>query len=203
MPHKTTPTDAKIGPNALIQTVTALRADYGDAQTAAILANSGQLALMRHDPTHMVRECEFDQLVTALAEGLGHSHAKRVLHRSGALTADYLLEHRIPGVFQQLLRLLSWRHLAHRFAMRLLLLAVSKNAWTFVGSGAFSYTLDRNAIICVESSMRYAGVASGFYGGTFERLVHSLIDADACVYFVHAAPDNPNLCEYIVEYTTG
>jgi divinyl protochlorophyllide a 8-vinyl-reductase len=201
MLHKTAPTNAQIGPNALIQTVTALRAIYDDDQTAAILARSGQLSLMDEHPADMVPECEFDRLVQAMADALGEDCARRVLHRSGALTADYLLAHRIPGLFQRLLRFLSHPWGSQGLAMRLLLLAVSKNAWTFVGSGAFSYGFGDRAVIRVVSSIHPVGAASGFYGGTFERLVHSLIDAEACVYFVYAAPDNPNLCEYIVEYS--
>lgn len=164
----------RIGPNALIQTVRALQEQYNEATLLAILQQSGQEYLLHRDPAGMVQEQEFAALVTALAAQLGVSAARAILHRSGQLTAAYLLHYRIPRPFQRLLK-----PLPQRLALKLLLWAISKNAWTFAGSGHFAYKVGKTSRLTVTSHIQPVAAACGFYGGTFEHLIHVLINPKA------------------------
>lgn len=165
---------AKIGPNSLTQTVRALRESYDEAQVAAILRPCGLEYLLHQTVTEMVDEESFAALVTVLADQLGPEQAQRVLHRSGQLTAGYLLQHRIPRPFQWLLK-----PLPHRLALKLLLAAISRHAWTFAGSGSFRYEVGQTPQLTVTTHIHPAEAVCGFYGGTFAHLIRVLIDGRA------------------------
>lgn len=166
-------TVARIGPNALIQTVKVLR-EGGDA--VRVLERAGRLDLLDEVPEHMVDEREFATLVRVMVDEVGVVQTRNYLHRSGELTAAYLLKHRIPVSFQHLL---TFRLVPRRTALRLLLFAISKHAWTFVGSGTFTYKVGQPSQLMVESAIHPTDAVSGFYGGTFEFLIHTLVDAGA------------------------
>lgn len=167
----------------MIQTVRALRECLGNGQANHLLQQGGQGYLIDHLPTEMVDEKAFTDLVAALVAELGIEQAQAVLARSGQLTALYLLQHRIPLFFQRLLQILP-RHVA----LALLLFVISKHAWTFVGSGAFRYQLGRTTRLTVASNIRPVAAVYGFYGGTFEHLVHALIDPNAAMQFCAPSP---------------
>lgn len=163
-------TCARIGPNALIQTVRALREQHGETALMAVLSRSGQPYLASVEPETMVDEREFARLVEALTECLGGDSARQILQRSGQLTAVYLLQHRIPQPFQHLLK---W--LPRLLAIRLFLFAISQHAWTFVGSGRFSYVVGKTTRLEVVSGITPVEVVASFYGGTFEHLIRTLV----------------------------
>lgn len=162
---------ARIGPNAIIQTIQALKESYGDVQAAAMLRHAGQAHLIDYVPTGMVDEAEFYALVTLLTDQLGLAGAQQVLRRSGQLTAHYLLQHRIPRPFQQLVRMLP-----RCIGLALLLVAIRNHAWTFVGSGTFQFTLGRPPKLTIMTGQYASEAAYSFYGGTFETLLRALID---------------------------
>lgn len=186
---------AKIGPNALTQTVRALREVMSESQLADLLQQCNQEFLLHEAVAEMVDERAFGALVETLAAELGVEQARQVLYRSGQLTAGYLLRHRIPRPFQWLLR-----PLPHRPALKLLLMAISQHAWTFVGSGDFRYNVDRTTRLTVATPIRPAEAVCGFYGGTFAHLIQVLINAqarletsvsrqDGCVYLIKQSQD--------------
>jgi divinyl protochlorophyllide a 8-vinyl-reductase len=161
---------AKIGPNALIQTVRALREQIRDAKITAILQQCNQESLLYEAPSEMVHERAFETLVGAVADQLGVESAYQILWRSGTLTADYLLEHRIPRPFQLLLR-----PLPPKPALALLLAAIRQHAWTFVGSGRFVYRVRQTPQLTVSTHIQPIEAVCGFYGGTFEHLFRTLV----------------------------
>ena len=165
-----TASPAKIGPNALIQTVRALREQTSDAKIAAILRQCQQEALLVEEPSAMVDEQLFETLVGAVSDQLGVELAQQILWRSGVLTALYLLENRIPRPFQHLLR-----PLPPRPALALLLAAIRQHAWTFVGSGQFTYRVWRTPQLTVATHIQPIDAVCGFYGGTFEHLFRTLV----------------------------
>jgi len=195
-PSSPLPNQARIGPNAIIQTVQALKECYGPDQATALLQQSGQAWLIEYHPTEMIDEQLFRDLVLLLVEHLGVADATRILERSGQYTARYLLQYRIPGPFQRLLKLLP-----HRPALALLLLAISKHAWTFVGSGTFTYTLGRPPQLTIASGIQARGAIAGFYAGTFETLLQTLIDAQTRVVPVAAQVDGDNHCIYDIRFS--
>ncbi len=186
---------AKIGPNALTQTVRALREVGDEAQLVAVLRQCGQEYLLQETITEMVDEQAFADLVTALTKQLGLSQAQQVLQRSGQLTADYLLVHRIPRLFQWLLRVMP-----RRMRLKLLLVAISGHAWTFVGSGNFQYDISDTPQLSVVTQLHPAEAVCSFYRGTFNQLFRKLIDARAQLEMTIVYQDGRANCVYSIQY---
>lgn len=187
---------AKIGPNAIIQTIQALKEVYGGVQAAAVLRRAGQAHLIDYVPTDMVDEADFYALVTLLTDQLGLERAQQVLRRSGQLTAHYLLQHRIPRPFQRLVHTLP-----RRTGLALLLFAIRKHAWTFVGSGTFQFTVGKPPQLTITPG-QYAGEAAySFYGGTFETLLRALIDGN--IRLETAACQGPGATGQVYAVTFG
>lgn len=193
--HHADASEARIGPNALIQSVNALREQYTEAQIHTILRQCGQEDLLDTQPTTMVAEQAFADLVVALADQLGIAPARQILWRAGQLTAGYLLQHRIPRPFQWLLR-----PLPHRPALQLLLLAVGKHAWTFVGSGQFSYVVGQTPELTVLTRLYPGEAVCGFYGGTFDHLIHVLIAAQAQTKVTTSLDMGQTKCVYAIQF---
>lgn len=194
LPHPEV-TEARIGPNALIQSVNALREQYNEARIRTILRQCGQEDLLSTSPTTMVPEQAFAELVVALADQLGIEPARQILWRAGQLTAGYLLHHRIPRPFQWLLR-----PLPDRLALQLLLLAVGKHAWTFVGSGQFSYMVGKMPTLTVLTRLYPGEAVCGFYGGTFDHLIHVLIAAQAQTKVTTSFDAGQTKCVYSIQF---
>jgi divinyl protochlorophyllide a 8-vinyl-reductase len=164
-------TPARIGPNSIIQTVAALEATYGKSQAEKMLSKIGQGYLVGNLPKEMVEEAKFHTLVGALQKEIGETATSRILQESGERTARYLLKVRIPGIFQKFVKLLPPRP-----AFQLFLFAISKNAWTFAGSGEFAYTMTRPPEISVKVTFPTQPVVGNFYLGTFTALLQELIN---------------------------
>ncbi len=164
---------AKIGPNSIIQTVAALEAKYGKAEADARLIVAGHGHLIGNPPSAMVQEEKFHNLVKALDKELDPGVLAELLNDSGQRTAAYLLKVRIPGFFQKLLK-----PLPPGLAFKLLLFAIGKNAWTFTGSGDFSYTTGQTPVITVRVTYPALPVVGNFYLGTFTKLLRELVNPD-------------------------
>lgn len=188
-------TEARIGPNALIQSVNALREQYKEAHIRTILRQCGQEDLLESQPTTMVAEQAFADLVVALADQLGVPEARQILWRAGQLTAGYLLQNRIPRPFQWLLR-----PLPDRPALQLLLLAVGKHAWTFAGSGQFTYVVGKIPQLTVVTHLYPGEAVCGFYGGTFDHLIHMLIAAQAQTQVTTTCYAGQTRCVYTIRF---
>lgn len=188
---------ARIGPNALIQTVAALQERFAPSCVEEILKAAGEGNLLNEQPETMVPERRFADMVGALADKLGVGTGREVLHQSGRLTADYLLANRIPKQFQA-----SLKFLPRRLAQWVLLTTIKQNAWTFIGSGEFTYhhALSRTPQIQVASCVHPASVSCGFYGGTFERLVQKLINSGAHMRWDVKGSGDESCCVYTFEY---
>lgn len=197
MSSQTSAAVARIGPNAIIQTVRALREQYG-ADAEAMLTRAGRPELCTQLPAEMIDEQEFIELIQALRGQIGVEAMGALLARAGAYTGDYILAHRIPRPAQIVLRLLPPRP-----ALSLLLRAIKQHAWTFVGSGQFSYWRDRTMrlqiVNCVECrDVQAAGPICAFYQGAFERLIRVLVKPRACVYEVACAAHGDAACVFEV-----
>lgn len=192
---------ARIGPNSVIQTVTALRERYGQAQADAILRSAGHSDLLTALPTTMIDEREFLDLIRALRAQLGLDEAGAVLARAGERTADYLLANRIPAPARVLLRLLPARP-----ALRLLLVAISGHAWTFAGSGRFSYTLGRAPVLalvdCVECRDTHADAPiCRYYAATFTGLLRALVHPRVRVVETACGACGRDRCEFAILFS--
>lgn len=185
---------SKIGPNSIIQTVAALEAAYGKSKAENLLKKIGQGYLIGNLPKEMVEEVKFHSLVIALEKEIGEAATSSILKESGERTARYLLKVRIPGIFQQVVKLLP-----SRLAFKLFLFAISKNAWTFAGSGEFSYTMNRPPEITVRVTFPTNPVVGNFYLGTFTALLQELVNPTTKITADIRKENNTIRCHYRCE----
>lgn len=183
---------SRIGPNAIIRLQQALLHSVGAERARNIFEQAGQGRHLAQPPEHMVAETDVTLLYTSLPAQLGPGLAAEVSGRAGWLTGDYLLANRIPALVQTLLH---W--LPAPLAARVLIAAIRKHAWTFVGSGHFDVswtpataglTGNRRARlmlriercpICRGSAQ--AAPACSYYAAAFESLFVALVHRRAQV----------------------
>jgi divinyl protochlorophyllide a 8-vinyl-reductase len=98
--------------------------------------------------------------------------AEGLLRLAGTATADYVLEQQIPLAAQAVIRLLPGMIWA-----RVLSAAITRNAWTFVGSGRFSVAarLPLTFEIADNPLIPGAGRACVWHAAVFERLFRRLV----------------------------
>ncbi|WP_196795247.1 bacteriochlorophyll 4-vinyl reductase [Porphyrobacter sp. AAP82] len=173
-----------IGPNAVLKALEVMEERLGHAETAAILADA-QIARLPSG-AHMIPEIEALRLHRRLAlhDPIG---AWGIAEEAGARTADYIIAHRIPRAAGWLLR-----RLPARLAAPLLMAAIRKHAWTFIGGGAFTpadawhFAIDRAA-----AGDRLPPPESLFhwYAAVFTRLYRVLVAPDCICRMIE--PDVP------------
>jgi len=186
---------ARIGPNALIQTLVAMQAMLPDSALHATLAHAGELPLLAELPDSMVPERRFVALVGALRRVVSPDLAARVLARSGQLTGEYVLAHRIPRLARYALP-----RLPRRLALRVLLKAIGAHAWTFAGAGRFSWTLQPSgAVLRLADCPTARDVvldhpACDYYRACFETLLRRLVDPTLRVTEIACAAQGAPAC---------
>lgn len=166
---------ARIGPNAIIQTIAALRERHGPEELRSLLAGDAEGYLSRL-PHEMIPEQEFHALVGLLVARLGAERAGEILYRSGQGTANYVRDNRIPALARALMGLLP---AAAR--LRLLLPAIGRHAWTFVGSGTFRFGLGRRPWVSIAGHPGQGDLAAAlcrYYCGAFTQLLRRLVSEE-------------------------
>jgi len=141
----------------------------------------------------MTDESIFHSLVTTLDAEIGAGKTASILEESGQRTAEYLLRVRIPGLFQKILKLLPAGP-----AFSLLFFAISKNAWTFAGSGEFTYTTGKNPVITVKVIHPSRPSVGSFFLGTFTHLIHELVNTQATITPTIQPAASSLICTYRV-----
>lgn len=162
---------ARIGPNAVLQTLRALR-EREPPEVARLVA--ARAALPEPWPEGMIPEAWFIRLIQALRATLPAERAAAIFRQSGAYTAEYVSRHRIPALFRALLRLLP-----ARLGIPLLLLAFRRHAWTFAGGGRFqaegafpgTIVLQGCPTCRAEVTAASSGPAGAYYEAAFEGLL--------------------------------
>lgn len=190
----------RIGPNAIIRTIEALRERLGEPQTEALVLAAGLSVYLREPPQAMVPESEVTTLFRTLYQRLGEAQGEAIARDAGRRTADYLLANRIPGFAQTILRLLP-----PALACRGLLAAIGKNTWTFAGSGTVRLVPSRPASVEIGLCPICRGAhterpACGFYAGTFERLFQSLVSPGASAEEIGCQAVGRNACAFAIRY---
>ncbi len=191
------PTEAAlIGPNAVSQ----LRAALLDVRAGRLVFEQAFCPdWWDSPPGRMVPEQKVARLHRTLRATLSTEMARQVMADAGRRTADYLLQARIPRLFQALLR---W--LPAPFAARLLLRAIASHAWTFAGSGRFSATVEgRRATIEIAANPLAAGESSdapicAWHGAVFQRLFSRLVCEGAEVREVACRACGGRVCRFEV-----
>lgn len=184
-------TVAKMGPNGIIQSFNAIKARFGESAAQQALIEADLKKYLAELPHEMVDEREFHRLVKHICERFDEATRNEILLDAGKRTAHYLLQVRIPKVFQALLR-----RLPTRWAAKLLLWSIAKHAWTFAGSGEFSYQVHSGieATILVRESAHYE--VALFFGGALQTLFQTLFK-DKIEFQIQVFPsDDGLLCRY-------
>jgi divinyl protochlorophyllide a 8-vinyl-reductase len=191
---------ARIGPNAITRLADAMRADVGEAGTIGLFARAGLAAYLDHPPQEMVDEEEVARLHRTLRSILDPARAARVSHDAGVRTANYLLARRIPKPVQALLHLLP-----AALASRLLLKAITRNAWTFAGSGRFRALAGRPVRLEIAGNPLCRGERStipvcDYYSAVFERLYRVLVHPRARVVETACEAKGDDACRFEVHW---
>lgn len=185
-----------IGPNAIIRAAEALVEMEGFATAAQVFQAAGIERYLTVPPTDMVPENDVTALHRAMHATLGPARARSAARDAGRRTADYLLANRIPGPVQRLLRILP-----AAVAAPILLSAIRRNAWTFVGTGDFSATPGNPIRIIIAHCPLCRGAATGepscdFYAATFEGLFARLVHPRAAVTETHCVAAGNHCCRF-------
>lgn len=186
----------RIGPNAVIRIAEAVDAVENRAATLRLFAGAGLGGYLAAPPAAMVPEDDVTALHRRLRSELGATRAVSVSWIAGVRTADYLLANRIPVPVQPLLRLLP-----ARLAAFVLLKAIGAHAWTFAGSGRFSWTMGRPITLIFADcplcrDQRAPAPCCHYYAATFERLFRVLIDGEARVTETHCIAAGADACRF-------
>ncbi len=190
----------KIGPNAVIQLIEALRAAGLDAAMAPIFAEAGVRDWLRDPPTAMVDAAPVGRLHQAVRAALAPQQAALLMADAGRRTANYLLATRIPKPVQFLLRLLPARR-----AARLLVAAIRAHAWTFAGSGRFiaeaglptRFVLIGNPLCAGEHADH---PVCAWHAAVFERLFQALVAPSAQTIETSCAARGDDACSFTVTW---
>jgi divinyl protochlorophyllide a 8-vinyl-reductase len=126
----------------------------------------------------MVPEAEVAALHAQVYRDQALADFKRIAAEAGLRTGDYLLANRIPGPVQWVLK-----RLPDAIAARLLSRAIAKHAWTFAGSGVFTYAWRPNLTYSIQGNPITAGLQAqvpicDYYAATFERIFRQLVNDD-------------------------
>lgn len=191
---------ARIGPNAIIRVAEALRAQAGEAATAALFRTAGLEHYLQAMPGHMVDEREVIALHQRLRPALGEAPARAVAREAGLLTGDYLLANRIPRAAQRVLRVLP-----PSLASRVLLRAIGGHAWTFAGSGTFRAELGHPVRLSIANCPLCRGTRAeaplcDYYAATFERLFRTLVSRRATVVETQCQATGASACVFEISW---
>ena len=169
--HEITESDGVIGPNSVIQLKAACDQIIGRSGSVHLFRLAGLDEYIDAPPDEMVPEKHPAKLYRALYRSHPMETADRIAKLSGQLTADYVIENRIPTFAAKILR---W--MPARLAGIGLLKAIQKNSWTFAGSGVCSTGTDGTPHVNVfDNPLRMPGV--------FEQMFRRLVCAHATVEF--------------------
>ncbi len=187
--------EAEIGPNAITRVVEALTPD----ETAAVFARAGLEDRLRRPPDRMVPDREVARLHEALHEVLGTARALVAGAEAGRLTGAYLLARRIPAAARMILPVLP-----ARFALRILLRAIERHAWTFAGAGSFAWRQEEDGFVLeiaggpVARDVRAPLPACSYYAATFETIFRAVVARGATVTETDCEAQGASCCRFDV-----
>lgn len=192
---------AVIGPNAAIQLAAALaRAQLPDV-ARDVFSAAGVSDWLTDSPTHMIAQAKAARLHQGVRDRLRVEVADAVLTDAGRLTADYIIEHRIPFVFRRLLQLLP-----RGWSQRLLLEAIRKHAWTFVGTGRFAVRPGSPTILEIQANPlcareRRPAPVCQWHAAVFERLFRRLVNGRARIDEIACSAAGDTCCQFALSWT--
>jgi divinyl protochlorophyllide a 8-vinyl-reductase len=193
--------DPRIGPNAILQVIAALRKRHGEAVTLEVMSRAGLAALIEHPPEHMVAERHVIALHGGVRRALGPQAAQTVMIGAGLGTGDYLLAHRIPALAQRVLGAVP-----ARLASRLLLAAIARHTWTFAGSGRCTFETGHPVLVTIRDCPACRGEHAAaplcdYYAATFERLYGVLVHPATRVRETTCIASGADACRFEISWS--
>lgn len=185
---------ALIGPNAILQALPVMERVLGTEESAKVLREARICALPTGET--MIPEIDAMRLHHALSMR-DPFDAIEIAREAGVGTADYIIANRIP---RAAVRLLRW--LPAKLAAPLLMKAIAKHAWTFIGSGHFApkggwhFTIDRTH---ADDLMMPTDSLFEWYAAVFSRLYQEMVHADAVCHDEGPAPMRRFAHQYRIE----
>lgn len=187
---------ARIGPNAVIQLGETLLAHGRESLAREVYLAAGRPGWLDAPPDAMLPEHAVAQLHAALYRLAPAGTADVVAAEAGMRTGDYILAHRIPKSVRMVLRLMP-----AGIGARLLLEGISDHAWTFAGSGRFSYTLGRPVVLEIAENPLAVAAHCVWHEAVFRRLFQSLVHASAEVAETACCGSGAPACRFEVGWS--
>lgn len=188
--------EAEIGPNAITRVIEALRPEEAEA----VFVHAGLEDRLRHPPERMVPDREVARLHEALHAVLGTARALEVGADAGRRTGAYLLARRIPAPARTVLPFLP-----ARLALKILLRAIERHAWTFAGAGSFAWREEDGAFVLeiaggpVARRVRAPRPACSYYAETFETIFRAVVAPGARVTETACEARGAPCCRFTVD----
>jgi divinyl protochlorophyllide a 8-vinyl-reductase len=191
----------RIGPNAVTRVAEVLAERFGAPRMAAIFRSAGLARYVDVLPTQMIDEAEVIRLHAELRATLDAVAARDVAREAGRRTGDYLLAHRIPQMVQELLKCLP-----PVLAARVLLVAITRHAWTFAGSGRFEVLGYSPVRVSISGNPLARAVRADepqceYYAATFERLFIALVSRNSNVVETHCEAAGAAACIFEIRWS--
>ena len=185
-----------IGPNAITQMAAALSDAGGAPLRREVFEDAGLARYLCAPPTHMIPEDDVARLHQAVVDRLGEANAAEVSRKAGRRTGDYLLANRIPALAQRVLKITP-----RPLAARILVAAIARHAWTFSGSGEFSYKFAPHLRLRIARSPICKGLcteapACTYFAATFERVFGEMLGPSLRVTETECAATGAAACVF-------
>jgi divinyl protochlorophyllide a 8-vinyl-reductase len=184
----------RIGPNAILQTIAVL--DHYEGRVTRDLVMEVAAVPVPPPDAGMLPERDCHAVHQAVRVVLGDK-ADGILRLAGLATGDYILRHRIPAPARALIKTLpgylgAW----------LLASAISRHAWTFVGSGQFRISGRWPLVFEIRdnplSPQPADHPACVWHSAVFERLFARLVWPSVMVQETHCAAVEGDLCRFVL-----
>lgn len=186
--------EPRIGPNAILQTIGVLDRHLGRAERDRVMRLAG--VPVPPPDSGMLPESQCRAVHQALRVDQGEA-AEGLLWLSGLATGDYILANRIPGFARAVIRVLPGF-----LGARLLAAAITKHAWTFVGSGRFRVESFRPLTFRIDDNPLRADAAERpscfWHAAVFERLFGTLVWPEVTVEEISCASVSGGPCLFVL-----
>jgi divinyl protochlorophyllide a 8-vinyl-reductase len=178
----------------------ALARREGAAVCRQVFAAAGVSEHLDRPPVAMVDEAGVARLHREVMHRFGPHKAADIAWEAGTLTGDYLLANRIPRLAQFVLR-----HLPRALSARILVAAIARHAWTFSGSGRFSFTFDKALYMRIEGSpvcrlLTAQEPACHYFAATFERVFAAMLGPNVRVMETYCEASGADSCRFKVSW---
>jgi len=182
---------ARVGPNAILQTAEALRAEGGERLAREVFGHAKLDIMLDMPPVAMVAESAAVRLHRAVAHTLAPDRAAAVAWMAGCRTGDYILAYRIPAHAQRVLRALP-----AALAGPMLLWAIRHHAWTFAGSGCVTTRTRPMALIINANPLATPGCP--WHRAVLESLFCRLVAPDIRIHETECCARGGTACRFHV-----